>query len=147
MERESSTIVQLAPFLVAGMLLALALGRQLNALALGDASATSMGAKPRRIRALGMVAITLLCGAATAASGPIWFLGLAVPYTARMVVGSDHRWILAYALVLGPALVLASDVLGRVLVAPAELPVGVVTAFLGAPLFIALCRRRRLSVL
>jgi iron complex transport system permease protein len=146
-DRETSTVIQLAPFIVAGVLLALALGRQLNALALGDESATSMGAKPGRIRALGMVAITLLCGAATAASGPIWFLGLAVPYAARMFVGSDHRWILAYALVLGPALLLVSDVTGRVLVAPAELPVGVVTAFLGAPLFIALCRRRRLSVL
>jgi iron complex transport system permease protein len=146
-DRETSTIVQLAPFIVAGVVLALALGRQLNALALGDESATSMGAKPGRIRALGMIAITLLCGAATAASGPIWFLGLAVPYAARMFVGSDHRWILAYALVLGPTLLLVSDVIGRVLVAPAELPVGVVTAFLGAPLFIALCRRRRLSVL
>jgi iron complex transport system permease protein len=114
---------------------------------MGDESATSLGAHPGRIRALGILTVTLLCGAATAASGPIWFLGLAVPYAARMVTGSDHRWILAYSVVLGPALLLGADVLGRVLVAPAELPVGVVTAFLGAPLFIALCRRRRLSVL
>ncbi len=146
-DREAATIVQVTPFLVTGVVLALALGRQLNALSMGDDSATSLGARPARIRALGMITITLLCGAATAASGPIWFLGLAVPYAARMVTGSDYRWILAYALVLGPALLLASDVIGRVLVAPAELPVGVVTAFLGAPLFIALCRRRRLSVL
>jgi iron complex transport system permease protein len=146
-DRETSTILQIMPFLLAGILLALLLGRQLNALSLGDESATSLGAHPGRIRLLGILAVTLLCGAATAASGPIWFLGLAVPYTARMIAGSDHRWILAYSLVLGPALLLGSDVLGRVLVAPAELPVGVVTAFLGAPLFIALCRRRRLSVL
>ena len=146
-DRETSTIGQVAPFLIAGVLLALVLGGQLNALSMGDESATSLGAKPVRIRALGMVAIVLLCGAATAVSGPIWFVGLAVPYAARMFVGSDHRWILAYALVLGPTLLLLSDVIGRVLVAPAELPVGVVTAFLGAPLFIALCRRRRLSSL
>jgi iron complex transport system permease protein len=146
-DRETATIVQVLPFLAAGMLLALALGRQLNALGLGDESATSMGAHPHRIRLLGMLAITLLCGAATAAAGPIGFLGLAVPYAARMVTGPDQRWILAYSLVLGPALLLASDVLGRVLVAPAELPVGVVTAFLGAPVFIAICRRRRLSAL
>jgi iron complex transport system permease protein len=146
-DRETSTIVQVLPFIAAGVLLALALGRQLNALGLGDESATSMGAKPIRIRLLGMLAITLLCGAATAASGPIGFLGLAVPYAARLFTGSDHRWILAYSVVLGPALLLASDVLGRVLVAPAELPVGVVTAFLGAPLFIAICRRPRLSAL
>ncbi|HEY0534626.1 MAG TPA: iron chelate uptake ABC transporter family permease subunit [Actinoplanes sp.] len=146
-DRETSTIVAVLPFIAAGVLLALALGRQLNALGLGDESATSTGAKPMRIRLLGMLAITLLCGAATAASGPIGFLGLAVPYAARLFTGSDHRWILAYSVVLGPALLLGSDVLGRVLVAPAELPVGVVTAILGAPLFIAICRRRRLSVL
>ncbi|AGZ42992.1 FecCD family ABC transporter permease [Actinoplanes friuliensis] len=146
-DRETATILQVMPFLLAGIVLALVLGRQLNALSMGDDSATSLGAHPGRIRALGILTVTLLCGAATAASGPIWFLGLAVPYAARMIVGSDHRWILTYALVLGPALLLGSDVLGRVLVAPAELPVGVVTAFLGAPLFIALCRRRRLSVL
>ncbi|MEV6847363.1 iron chelate uptake ABC transporter family permease subunit [Actinoplanes sp. NPDC051411] len=146
-DRDTSTIVQVLPFIAAGVLLALTLGRQLNALGLGDESATSMGARPIRVRLLGMLAITLLCGAATAASGPIGFLGLAVPYAARLFTGSDHRWILAYSVVLGPVLLLASDVLGRVLVAPAELPVGVVTAFLGAPLFIAICRRRRLSAL
>jgi len=146
-DRETATILQVMPFLLAGILLALVLGRQLNALSMGDESATSLGAHPGRIRVLGILAVTLLCGGATAASGPIWFLGLAVPYIARVVTGSDHRWILAYSLVLGPTLLLGADVLGRVLVAPAELPVGVVTAFLGAPLFIALCRRRRLSVL
>jgi iron complex transport system permease protein len=146
-DRETATIVGVLPFIAAGVMLALALGRQLNALGLGDESAASTGARPMRIRLLGMLAITLLCGAATAASGPIAFLGLAVPYAARLFTGSDHRWILAYSVVLGPALLLASDVLGRVLVAPAELPVGVVTAFLGAPLFIAICRRRRLSAL
>ncbi|RKN34014.1 iron ABC transporter permease [Micromonospora musae] len=146
-DRDSAAIMQVAPFLVAGILLALALGRQLNALNLGDDSAASLGAHPNRIRALSILAVTLLCGAATAASGPIWFVGLAVPYAARMFTGSDHRWILAYSVVLGPTLLLAADVIGRVLVAPAEMPVGVVTAFLGAPLFIALCRRRRLSAL
>jgi iron complex transport system permease protein len=146
-DRETATILRVLPFIAVGIVLALAMGRQLNALSMGDESATSLGARPGRIRFLGMVAITLLCGGATAASGPIWFVGLAVPYAARMFTGSDHRWILAYSLVLGPALLLLSDVLGRVLVAPAELPVGVVTAFLGAPLFIALCRRRKLSVL
>jgi len=146
-DRETATIVRVVPFIAAGALLALALGRRLNALAVGDESATSVGAEPWRIRLLGMLAITLLCGAATAASGPIGFLGLAVPYAARLFTGADHRWILAYSVVLGPALLLASDVLGRVLVAPAELPVGVVTAFLGAPLFVAICRRPRLSAL
>jgi iron complex transport system permease protein len=146
-DRETATVVQVMPFIAAGILLALVLGRQLNALSMGDESATSLGAHPGRIRALGILAITLLCGAATAASGPLWFVGLAVPYAARLFTGSDHRWILAYSLILGPTLLLAADVAGRVLVAPAELPVGVVTAFVGAPLFIALCRRRKLRLL
>jgi iron complex transport system permease protein len=146
-DRETASMLPVALLMAVGVVLALLLGGQLNALSMGEESATSLGAGPARVRVLGIIAITLLCGAATAASGPIWFLGLAVPYTARMVTGCDHRWILAYSLVLGPILLLASDVLARVLVAPAELPVGVVTAFLGAPLFIAMCRRRKLRVL
>jgi iron-siderophore transport system permease protein len=146
-DRDTAVIAQVGPFLLAGIVLALALGRQLDALGLGDEAATAVGARPARIRALGIAAVTLLCGAATAAAGPLYFVGLAVPYAARMVTGADNRWILAYSVLLGPVLILGADVLGRVLVAPAELPVGVVTAFLGAPVFIALCRRRKLSSL
>jgi iron complex transport system permease protein len=146
-DREASTLVRLLPFLALGMVLALLLGGQLNALSLGDEAATALGAHPRATRVLGVVAVTLLCGAATAAAGPVWFLGLAVPYAARLITGPDHRWILAYSVLAGPTVLLAADVLGRVLVAPAELQVGVVTAFLGAPVFILLCRRRRLELL
>lgn len=146
-DRELATVLRVAPFLLVGIALAATLGGQLNALGLGDETATALGAHPRVTRALGLVAVTLLCGAATAAAGPIWFLGLAVPYAARLVTGPDYRWILAYSIVLGPTVLLAADVLGRVLVAPAELQVGVVTAFLGAPVFILLCRRRRLELL
>ena len=146
-DRDTSAMLPVVLLMVVGAVLALALGGQLNALSMGDESATALGAHPGVIRGLGILAVTILCGAATAASGPIWFIGLAVPYAARMVTGSDNRWILAYSLVLGPILMLGSDVLARVLVAPAELPVGVVTAFLGAPLFIALCRRRKLRML
>jgi iron complex transport system permease protein len=86
-----------------------------------------------------------LCGAATAAVGPIWFVGLAVPVAVRLVTGPDLRWVLAYSAVLAPALVLAADIMGRILVRPSELEVGIVTAFLGAPVFIALARRRRIG--
>lgn len=146
-ERDAQTLTQVAPFLAVGILLALTLGPGLNALGLGDEAAVAVGAHPTRIRALGGLAATLLCGAATAAAGPIWFLGLAVPYAARLITGPDQRWILAYSLVFGPSALLAADVVGRVVVPPSELPVGVVTAFLGAPVFIALCRRRRLGAL
>jgi iron complex transport system permease protein len=146
-DRDTTAMLPVALLIALGAVLALALGGQLNALSMGDESATALGAHPALIRGVGILTVTLLCGAATAASGPIWFVGLAVPYAARMITGSDNRWILTYSLVLGPILMLGADVLGRVLVAPAELPVGVVTAFLGAPLFIALCRRRTLRVL
>jgi iron complex transport system permease protein len=146
-DRDAGTVVQVAPFLLAGIVLALSLGRRLNALGLGDEAAVSVGARPGRIRVLGIVAITLLCGAATAATGPIWFLGLAVPYVARLLTGPDHRWVLVWSVLLGPSVLLAADIVGRVIVPPSELQVGIVTAFVGAPIFLALCRRRRLAQL
>ena len=146
-DRESDTLVRVAPFLLVGVVLALTLGRRLNALGLGDEAAAALGARPGVIRALGLLAVTLLCGAATAATGPIMFLGLAVPYAARLLTGPDHRWVLAYSVLLGPSALLLADVIGRVAVAPSELQVGVVASFVGAPVFLALCRRKRLSEL
>jgi iron complex transport system permease protein len=143
--RRDDTLVQVAPFIVVGIVLALALARPLNALALGDDAGRALGAHVGRTRALGAVAVTLLCGAATAAAGPIGFVGLAVPHVARMIVGPDQRWVLPYSMVLAPVLLLGADVIGRVVIAPAELQAGVVTAFVGAPVFIALCRRRKLA--
>ncbi|WP_347346164.1 iron chelate uptake ABC transporter family permease subunit [Microbacterium sp.] len=133
------------PFVVAGVLLAIAIARPLNAVALGDDLAQALGARVRRTRAIGVVAVTLLCGAATAAAGPIAFVGLMVPHIARWLVGPDQRWILAYTVVGAPMLLLVSDVLGRVVIRPGELQVGVVTAFVGAPVLILLVRRRKAS--
>ncbi|MEV2278549.1 iron chelate uptake ABC transporter family permease subunit [Nocardiopsis sp. NPDC049922] len=132
------------PFVGAGVLLALGLARPLNTLALGDDLGIALGARVARTRLLTALAVMLLCGAATAAAGPIAFVGLAVPHAARILVGPDQRWVLAYSTLLAPILLLASDIVGRLLGAPGELQVGIVTAFLGAPVFIALCRRRRL---
>jgi len=134
---------QLVPFIVAGTLIALGIGPALNALAMGEETGRALGAHVLRTRALGMLSITLLCGAATAVAGPIWFVGLAVPHIARIICGPDQRWILAYSMVLAPALLLAADCVGRVVAAPSELQVGIVTAFLGAPVFIWLARKRR----
>ncbi|PPK98699.1 iron complex transport system permease protein [Kineococcus xinjiangensis] len=135
----------LLPFFVVGTVLALSQGRALNALALGDDSSRALGAATGRTRVLTAVAVTLLCGAATAAAGPLWFIGLAVPHAVRAVTGPDQRWVLPYCVLLAPVLLLLSDVLGRVVVRPGELPVSIVTAVLGAPVFIALVRRRRLA--
>jgi len=145
--RDASTVWQLAPFLVAGIALALALPRPLNAVALGDEAATALGARVGRTRIAGALAITLMCGAAVTAAGPIVFVGLTIPHVARALVGPDQRWLLPACALLGPVLLLSADVIGRVVARPAELEVGIVTAFLGAPVFIALVRRRRIAQL
>ncbi|MGW0520368.1 FecCD family ABC transporter permease [Crossiella sp. NPDC003009] len=142
--RRMDVVTAVAPFLLGGTLLALGLARPLNGLALGEETGRALGVHIGRTRWLGALAITVLCGAATAAAGPIGFLGLAVPHIARLLVGADQRWVLPYSAVLAPMLLLGADILGRLLVAPAELAVGIVTAVLGAPVFLALCRRRKL---
>ncbi|WP_146167882.1 iron chelate uptake ABC transporter family permease subunit, partial [Micromonospora sp. MH33] len=85
----------------------------------------------------------LLTGAAVAAAGPIAFVGLAVPHLARALVGADHRWTLLVAALLGPALVLGADVAGRLVAPPGEIPAGIITALLGAPLLALLVRRAK----
>ncbi|MDT0465168.1 FecCD family ABC transporter permease [Streptomyces gibsoniae] len=142
-----STIRQVLPFLVAGTALALGLARPLNAVAMGDDTARALGAGLNRTRALAMAAATVLCGAATAACGPIVFVGLMVPHAVRSFTGPDLRWILPYATVLSPVLLIGSDVIGRVVARPAELQVGIVTAIIGGPVFIFLVRRRRTAQL
>ncbi|WP_424447771.1 FecCD family ABC transporter permease [Microbacterium arborescens] len=141
------TIGPVAPFIAAGLVLAAVLGPGLNAVALGDDVAQAQGANVRGIRIGVIVAVTLLAGAATALAGPISFVGLMVPHIARWVFGADQRVILGVSALLAPVIVLAADVVGRILIAPAELPVGIVTAFVGAPILIALARRRRASAL
>jgi iron complex transport system permease protein len=143
--RDMSVATQVAPFILVGAVVALLAGRSLNALALGDDVARSLGARVGLSRVVVAVAVVLLVGAATAAAGPIAFVGLVVPHVARALTGPDYRWVLAWSAVLAPSLLLASDVLGRVLARPGELQVGIVTAFVGAPVFIALVRRRTLA--
>ncbi|MDC0768775.1 FecCD family ABC transporter permease [Streptomyces sp. HD] len=141
------TITQVLPFLLAGTVLALALARPLNAMEMGDDTARALGAHLTRTRVLSMLAATVLCGAATAACGPIVFVGLMVPHVVRSFTGPDLRWILPYAAVLSPVLLLGADVLGRMVARPSELQVGIVTAILGGPVFIFLVRRRRTAQL
>ncbi|MFC6013757.1 FecCD family ABC transporter permease [Nocardia lasii] len=132
-------------FVVAGLVLAFAVARPLNSIALGDDLARSLGVDIANTRRLGIIAVTLLCGAATAAAGPIGFVGLMVPHVARWLVGPDQRWILPYTVLGASTLVLLSDVLGRIVLRPTELQVGIVTAFVGAPVLIMLVRRRKAS--
>jgi iron complex transport system permease protein len=145
--RDSGVALAVAPFIGAGLVVALAAGRWLNALALGDDVARSLGQRVGRARAAAAAAFVLLAGGAVAAAGPIAFVGLTVPHAARALVGADYRWIVPYSVVLGAILLLASDVAGRVIARPAELEVGIVTAVVGAPAFIWLVRRPRIAQL
>lgn len=135
------------PLLVAGAALCAWNARGMNALALGDELATGLGARVGRTRALVAVGAVVLCGAATAVAGPIGFVGLLVPHLCRTLSGPDHRWLLPFSALAGACLLLAADVLGRVIARPEEVEVGVITAFLGAPLLIWIVRRRKVREL
>jgi iron complex transport system permease protein len=143
--RDLAVFWQVSPFLLVGIVLGLLSARQLNALSLGDDVARSLGQRTRRVRAGSVAVVVLLAGSAVAAAGPIGFVGLAVPHIVRMLVGPDYRWILAYSVVVGPILLLAADITGRLVARPGELQVGIVTALVGAPFLIVLARRRKLA--
>ncbi len=132
--------VVLIPVLIAGVT-ALLLSRALNSLSLGSDTATALGSRVARTQLIGLLAITVLCGSATAVVGPIAFIGLMMPHMARWLVGADHRWSLPVTLLATPALLLFADIIGRVIV-PGELRVSVVSAFIGAPVLIFLVRRK-----
>lgn len=140
-------IAPVLPFLAVGLGIALLWARRLNALALGDELAAGLGEHVARTRAIAALAAVLLCGATTALCGPIGFVGLVVPHVCRLLIGTDHRWLLPFSALGGAALLLASDILGRIISRPGELDVGVVTAFLGAPFFIWIVRRQKLREL
>ena len=142
--RDAGIAVRIAPFLLAGLILAMLNAPALNLLGLGDDVARALGQRVAVTRWVGLGAITLLAGSAVAACGPISFLGLVVPHVARALTGPDHRWLLPAAGLAGAVLLLTADVIGRVVVRPGELQVGIVLALIGAPFFIALVRRRRL---
>lgn len=145
--RDLSVVGQLAPFLLVGMFASLFLGRSLNTLSLGDDVARGLGAHVGLSRAASAAVVVILCGAATAAAGPIGFVGLTIPHVARMITGPDYRWTLPFSMLLAPVLLLSADILGRVIARPGEVQVAIVTAAVGAPVFIALVRRKKMAEL
>ena len=140
-------VLQVAPFLTIGIVMALAAARLLDGLSMGEDVARALGQRVGLSRAFAGLAAVILAGAATAAAGPISFVGLTVPHVARAITGPNYRWILPYSMLLAPVLLLGADIIGRVIAPPGEVQVGIVTALLGAPFFIALVRRRKLASL
>ncbi len=145
--RQLDHLAALLPSLLLAGVIVLAVARPLAALALGERVASGLGHRPGLIRLLVIVAVALLVGAATATAGPIAFIGLVVPFAARALAGPDIRRTLWLCLPLGPLMVITADILARLLVAPSELPLGVLTALCGAPVLVAVVRARRMPTL
>lgn len=137
----------LLPFLVAGGLVCFGAARGLNSLALGDDLAAGLGERVTVTRLASAVGAITLAGEATAVAGPIGFIGLVVPHVCRLLVGLDHRWLLPSSALVGAGLLTAADVAGRVVARPEEIDVGIITALIGAPVFIVLVRRQKVRAL
>jgi len=136
-------IAVVTPVLLVGAVLCFAMARGMNMLALGDDLAAGLGERVGRTRLLCGIGAVVLCGAATAVAGPIAFVGLVIPHLCRLLVGADYRWILTFSVVLGAALIVGADVVGRVITRPAEVEVGIITAIIGAPFFVWIVRRQK----
>lgn len=140
--RDLTLLLQVLPYVGAGLLLAFALGRQVTALNLGDDVATGLGLRTAWVKVFCLAAVVLLAGSAVAVAGPIGFVGLVVPHVARFFVGMDYRWVLPYSALVGAVLLVSADVAARLVLRPQEVPVGIMTALVGAPFFIYLARKR-----
>lgn len=140
-------ILLVLPFLALGAAICLAASAALNSLALGDELAAGLGERVRTARLVAALGAVILCGAATAVAGPIGFVGLIVPHVCRLLVGPDHRWLLPVSALVGAGLLVVADVVGRVIARPQEVEVGIVTALIGAPFFIAIVRRQKVRAL
>ncbi|MBP1993671.1 FecCD family ABC transporter permease [Paenibacillus eucommiae] len=140
--RSMELFMQTLPFMLAGLIGTLAMGRQINLISLGEDVARGLGQRTGWIKAGSLGLVILLAGSSVAIAGPVGFVGLAVPHIARFIVGSDYRWILPYSAVFGAILLLLADVAARFIVPSQEVSAGVVTAMLGAPFLIYLAQRR-----
>lgn len=138
-----TSVTALIPFIVLPLLVLPVLGKSLNAFALGENEAAYLGINVKKLKLWVLVMATLAVGASVAVSGIIGFVGLIVPHMLRSISGSDHRRLLPNCALLGAALLTLADVISRTLIAPAELPIGIVTAIMGTPVFIALLLKQK----
>ncbi len=140
--RDLNLLLQVLPYILVGLVLSLAISRQVTALSLGDDVAAGLGQRTGWVKAIAAVAVVLLAGSAVAIAGPIGFVGLVIPHVVRFFVGVDYRWILPYSIIFGAVLLVSADIAARLVLRPQEIPVGIMTAFVGAPFFIYLARWR-----
>lgn len=140
--RDLKLLLQVSPYLLVGLVLAFALGRQITTISLGEDVARGLGQRTGWVKGLSALSVVMLAGGSVAVAGPIGFVGLVIPHAVRFLVGVDYRWILPYAALIGAAFLILSDVAARLLLRPLELPVGVMTALIGGPVFVYLVRWR-----
>ncbi|HEY9664336.1 MAG TPA: iron ABC transporter permease [Allocoleopsis sp.] len=144
--RDLNILLPVLPYLGIGLVIAFSMGKQITALTLGEDVAKGLGLRTGWIKAIASVVVVLLAGSAVALAGPIGFIGLVIPHIVRFWVGVDYRWILPYAAVWGAILLSLADLAARLVIKPQELPVGIMTALIGAPFFIYLARFSTLQV-
>ncbi|WP_085991300.1 FecCD family ABC transporter permease [Oceanobacillus senegalensis] len=139
--RDLDILVAVLPYIIIGCLASLIIGRQMNVLAMGDDMAKGLGQKTILTKIFGGIIVVFLAGGSVAIAGPIGFIGMVIPHIARWLVGIDYRWVVPYSGILGAILLLTADIGARYIIMPAEIPVGVMTAFIGVPFFIYIARR------
>ena len=141
-----SEVSLLAPYALLASLVILFHRRTLDVMRLGDAEASSVGIRPQVVRLIVIIAASLGTAAAVSVSGLIAFVGLIVPHTVRLLAGSSNRIVLPLSVMFGAAFLMSVDLLGRTIASPAEVPIGVITAFCGAPFFVVVLRSSRRSL-
>ncbi|TKC14899.1 FecCD family ABC transporter permease [Robertmurraya kyonggiensis] len=129
------------PFILIGLILAILLSRSISILSLGEDVAKGLGQNIGLVKFMGTIVVLLLTGAAVSIAGMIGFVGLVIPHITRFLVGTDYRWIIPYSAVLGGILLIVADIIGRMVNAPFETPVGAITAIIGVPFFLYLARK------
>ncbi|MFC4303217.1 FecCD family ABC transporter permease [Cohnella boryungensis] len=139
--RSMEMLSAVLPMMVAGWIAAMWISRQMNVLTMGEDTAQGLGQRTLLIKLAAGLIIVALAGSSVAVAGPVGFIGLVVPTIARVFSGNDYRWIIPYSALLGAILVLAADIAARLVIRPEELPVGVMTAIIGIPAFIAIARK------
>ncbi|NEQ33655.1 MAG: iron ABC transporter permease [Leptolyngbya sp. SIO4C5] len=140
--QDLASLLPILPYVIAGLVGSLTLGRQLTLLALGEDVAQGLGLQTAWIKVAAAIVVVLLAGSAVALAGPIGFVGLVIPHVVRFGVGVDYRWILPYSMLAGGILLSVADMAARLIIRPQELPVGIMTALIGAPFFMYLARSR-----
>jgi iron complex transport system permease protein len=139
--RKLESLHTILPYVIPALILSMIMAQKINVLTMGEAVAKGLGQRTGFVKLLAALIIIVLGGGAVAVAGPISFIGIVIPHFARFLVGHDHRWIIPYSAVLGGALLVIADILARFIIMPEEVPVGVMTALIGTPVFVYIARR------